>query len=201
MRTSRLEAFSDGVLAVAITIMVLALKPPDGFTFADLWRSSGGAFLANVLSFVYIGIYWNNHHHVFQLVNRVSAAVLWANLHLLFWLVLIPFTTEWMARSDLATAPTITYAANLLCAGAAYWIMEHAIIRLPEEGDRFRAAVGLDRKGLASLSMYSFAIVVALWNTAIAMALLVLVAVMWLVPDRRIERYLAGAGADHDPDH
>lgn len=193
MRTGRLEAFSDGVLAVAITIMVLALRPPDGFTFSDLWHSTGTGFLTNVLSFVYVGIYWNNHHHVFQLVERIDGAVLWANLHLLFWLVLVPFTTEWMARSDLAVAPTITYAANLLFAALAYWLMEWTIRRIPGDGEVLDAAVGVDRKALVSLGLYALAIVLAPLNTGLSLFLLVVVAVMWLIPDRRIENYLAGS--------
>lgn len=190
MGTSRMEAFSDGVLAVAITIMVLALRPPDGNTFTDLWNAAGAGFLINALSFAYVGIYWNNHHHIFQLVDRVNGAVLWANLHLLFWLVLIPFSTEWMERSRLAVAPTMTYAANLLLAAIAYWILETTIRRIPGEGQILANAVGVDKKAIASIILYALAIVVAPLSTAVSIALLVATAVLWLVPDRRIERYI-----------
>lgn len=194
MRTGRLEAFSDGVLAVAITIMVLELEAPDGFTFADLWHSSGLGFLTNVLSFVYLGIYWNNHHHLFQLVDRVDGLVLWANLHLLFWLVLLPFSTEWMARSGLEVAPTVLYAVNLLLAALAYWLLELAIRHVPGDGDTLGEVVGLDRKALASMGGYGLAIVVAPWNTTVSLVLLVGVALLWLVPDRRIERRVSAGG-------
>lgn len=185
-----MEAFSDGVLAVAITIMVLALRPPDGNSFTDLWNAVGAGFLGNALSFTYVGIYWNNHHHIFQLVDRVNGAVLWANLHLLFWLVLIPFSTEWMQQSHLAVAPTMTYAANLLLAAIAYWILETTIRRIPGEGEILAEAVGVDKKAIASIILYALAIVVAPLSTVVSIALLVATAVLWLVPDRRIERYI-----------
>lgn len=199
MRTNRLEAFSDGVLAIAITIMVLELDRPEGDTLRALWEATGVGFLAYVLSFVYIGIYWNNHHHLFQLVDQVSGPVLWANLHLLFWLSLFPFTTGWLANSDVARAPTVVYAVNLLMAGLAYFVLEQAIARLPTDGQRYRDAIGVDRKGVASMAIYIISIALAVWEPWFAVALFAVVPVMWFVPDRRIERYLASS-IDHDTD-
>lgn len=191
MGTNRLEAFSDGVLAIVITIMVLELEPPERATLDALWDTTGTSFLAYVLSFVFLGIYWNNHHHVFQLVDRVSGPVLWANLHLLFWMSLFPFTTAWMSASDLDRTPTVTYAVNLLLAAIAYWILELAVTRLPGEGQRYREAVGSRRKEQLSIALYVLSISAALWRPWIAVTLFVAVAVLWLVPDRRIERYLS----------
>lgn len=191
MRTSRLEAFSDGVLAIIITIMVLELEAPQEPTLDALWSATGPNFLAYVLSFIYIGIYWNNHHHVFQLVERVSGSVLWSNLHLLFWMSLFPFTTAWMSGSDLARTPTIIYAVNLLSAAIAYWILELTISRLPGEGQRYREAVGSGRKEWLSIVLYVVSIGVAVWEPWLAVIAFVAVAVMWLMPDRRIERYLS----------
>jgi uncharacterized membrane protein len=191
MHTSRLEAFSDGVLAIIITIMVLELRTPDGYTLQALWDATGVGFLTYVLSFVYIGIYWNNHHHVFQLVDHVSGSVMWANLHLLFWLSLYPFTTGWMAESDLARTPTAVYAVNLLLAGAAYFVLETVIMRHPVVGARYREAVGRDTKGLLSVGLYAVSIGLAMWQPKLAVVPFVAVAVLWLVPDPRIERYLA----------
>ncbi len=190
MKTSRLEAFSDGVLAIIITIMVLTLNVPYGDTLNALWKAVGAGFLAYVLSFVYVGIYWNNHHHLFQLVDRVSASVLWANLHLLFWLSLLPLTTAWMAATDLARTPTVVYAANLVMAGVAYWLLGLAITRLPGDGPRYREAVGADSKGLISVAMYLVSIGLAFVEPWLAVAIFVGVAIMWLIPDRRIQRFL-----------
>ncbi len=196
MRTSRLEAFSDGVLAIIITIMVLELEAPETATLDALWDTTGPNFLAYILSFVYVGIYWNNHHHVFQLVDRVSGPVLWANLHLLFWMSLFPFTTAWMSGSDLARTPTVIYAVNLLLAAIAYWVLELTISRLPGEGARYREAVSSRRKEGVSTVLYVLSIVLAAWEPALAVVLFVVVAVMWLMPDRRIERYLADRADD-----
>lgn len=190
MTTNRLEAFSDAVLAIAITIMVLELHAPGEPSLRALWDETGVPLLAYVLSFVYLGIYWNNHHHVFQLVDRVSGGVLWANLHLLFWLSVVPFTTNWMAESDLARTPTIVYGINLLAAGVAYYLLEVAIRRTPEIGDRYREAVGSDVKGIVSVVSYVAAIALTFVEPWLAMVPIVGVAVMWLVPDRRIERFL-----------
>lgn len=189
MHTGRLEAFSDGVLAIIITIMVLALRTPDGFTLRDLWNSTGIGLLSYVLSFVYVGIYWNNHHHIFQLVERVNGAVLWSNLHLLFWLSLVPFTTEWMARSEISATPTVLYAVNLLMASVAYWVLELAIVRLPGEGTGLADAVGkADRKAITSTGLYVVAAATAAFWPLVGLAILVGVALLWMVPDRRIER-------------
>ncbi len=190
MTTNRLEAFSDAVLAIAITIMVLELHAPEEPSLRGLWDETGVPLLAYVLSFVYLGIYWNNHHHVFQLVDRVSGTVLWANLHLLFWLSLVPFTTNWMAETDLERTPTVIYGVNLLAAGGAYYVLEIAIGRTPESGARYHDAVGSDAKGIVSMIAYLGAIAITFVEPWLAMVPIVAVAVMWLIPDRRIERYL-----------
>jgi uncharacterized membrane protein len=192
MTTNRLEAFSDAVLAIAITVMVLELHAPAEPSLQGLWEETGVPLLAYVLSFVYLGIYWNNHHHVFQLVDRVNGTVLWANLHLLFWLSLVPFTTNWMAETDLARTPTVAYGVNLLAAGVAYYVLEIAIGRMPESGARYHEAVGFDVKGIISMIAYLAAIAVTLLQPLLAMLPIVFVAVMWLIPDRRIERFLDG---------
>ena len=190
MRTNRLEAFSDGVLAIIITIMVLELHVPEGHTLHDLWDDTGVSFLTYVLSFVYVGIYWNNHHHMFQLCEKITGAVLWANLHLLFWLSLYPFSTAWMDESDLARTPTIVYGVNLLAAAIAFTILQQLIIRGPGGAD-LREAMGSDLKGKASPVLYVAGIVLAFVSPALALVPFVVVAVIWLVPDRRIEAYLA----------
>ena len=189
MRTSRLEAFSDGVLAIIITIMVLELHVPEEPTLAALGGSATG-FLTYLLSFVYIGIYWNNHHHMFHVVEHVDGTVLWANLHLLFWLSLYPFTTAWMDETDLARTPLVVYGVNLLAAAIAYYILQRAIFRTPG-GDRLREALGRDLKGKVSPLIYVTGILLAFVQPYLAVACYVAVAVIWLVPDRRVERYLA----------
>ena len=194
MRTNRLEAFSDGVLAIIITIMVLELHVPEGHTLHDLWETTGVGFLTYVLSFVYIGIYWNNHHHMFQLCGQVSGPVLWANLHLLFWLSLYPFTTRWMDESDLARTPTVVYGVNLLAAAVAYYVLEQLMMRLPD-GDRLREAVGNDLKGKLSPLLYVSGILLCFVDPRLGLVPFVAVAVIWLVPDRRIESYLAAQDA------
>jgi uncharacterized membrane protein len=194
VRTSRLEAFSDGVLAIIITIMVLEIKVPDEPTFAALGGSATG-FLTYLLSFVYIGIYWNNHHHMFQVVERINGTVLWANLHLLFWLSLYPFTTAWMDESDLARTPLVVYGINLLAAAIAYYTLQQVIYRAPG-GDRLRQALGRDLKGKVSPGIYILGIVLSFVSTWLAVACYVTVAVIWLVPDRRVERFLATLESD-----
>ena len=189
METSRLEAFSDGVLAIIITIMVLELHVPDGPRLADLADSATG-FLTYVLSFVYIGIYWNNHHHMFQLCEKITGPVLWANLHLLFWLSLYPFTTAWMDESDLAPTPTLVYGVNLLAAAIAYTILQQLIIRGPG-GAGLREAMGADVKGKLSPLLYVAGILLVFVSPVLGLLPFVAVAVMWMVPDRRIEAYLA----------
>jgi uncharacterized membrane protein len=201
MRTSRLEAFSDGVLAIIITIMVLELKVPHGETLADLREATGVGLLTYILSFVYIGIYWNNHHHMFQLTERVTAAMLWANLHLLFWLSLYPFTTAWMDETELARVPTTVYGVNLLGAAVAYVILQSRILASEGRDGPLRRALGSDLKGKVSPVLYIAGILAASaggedrpWATKVAIAFYIAVAVIWLVPDQRIERTIKEYG-------
>jgi uncharacterized membrane protein len=186
---ARLEAFSDGVFAVIITIMVLELKAPHGADWAAL-QPLVPAFLTYVLSFVFVGIYWNNHHHMLHACDRVNGAILWANLHLLFWLSLVPFVTAWMGENHFAAIPTAGYGVVLLMAGIAFNILESAIIKEQGANSKLRAAVGNDLKGKLSAVLYAIAIPLAFVNEAIADAIYVGVALMWLVPDRRIETTL-----------
>jgi len=195
MSTNRLEAFSDGVLAIVITVMVLELKVPEGEQFSDLGDSTIG-LLTYLLSFVYIGIYWSNHHHMFQICDHVDGTVLWANLHLLFWLSLYPFTTAWLDESAVARVPTIVYGVNLFAAGVAYYVLQLAIFRLPD-GQRLRAALGSDVKGRISPVLYAGGIGLAFVEPWLALVPYVAVALMWLVPDRRVERFLADERAAH----
>jgi uncharacterized membrane protein len=189
MEKGRLEAFSDGVIAVIITIMVLEMKVPVGANLTALWPLLP-VFLSYVLSFIYIGIYWNNHHHMLHATRRVNGAILWANLHLLFWLSLVPFVTGWMGGNYFAPAPTAIYGVVLLMAAIAYWILQGTIIA--EQGDTsiLATAVGSDIKGKVSQLCYAVAIPSAFFHEWISGGLYVFVALMWLVPDRRIERVL-----------
>jgi uncharacterized membrane protein len=212
VRTSRLEAFSDGVLAIIITIMVLELREPHGQTVAALWHTSGTALLSYLLSFVYVGIYWNNHHHMFQLTSRVTGGVLWANLGLLFFLSLLPFTTSWMDDTEYARAPVVVYGLDLLLAAIAYFIVQHAIIRSQGRRSALRDAVGRDIKGRVSVAVYCAGILSALFGGGgtgpgrvgiwLALGFFVMAAIMWIVPDRRIDRAVRdravqdGDGAD-----
>ena len=193
MHKGRLEAFSDGVLAIVITIMVLELRPPHGPTFHDL-TEVGTSFLTYLLSFVYIGIYWNNHHHLFQLVRGVDGAVLWANLGLLFFLSLYPFTTAWMDEEWLARTPVVLYGVNLLAAAIAYYVLQLTILR-NEGGAVLREALGRDLKGKLSPVLYVVGILTAFASPWVATLVFTAVAIMWLVPDRRVERYLAAREA------
>lgn len=186
MTKSRVEAFSDGVVAILITIMVLELRPPHEPGIGAL-RPLLPTFLAYVLSFVYLGIYWSNHHHLFQAVRRVSGAVLWANLHLLFWLSIIPFTTAWLGDTGNAQVPTAVYGAVLLMASIAYYVLVRAMLRVEGPDSPLAIAVGNDVKGRASTALYVCAIPLAFVHQIIADAIYVGVALMWLVPDRRIE--------------
>jgi len=186
MNTGRLEAFSDGVLAIILTIMVLELKVPHEPTMAALVPLAP-VFLSYVLSFVYIGIYWSNHHHLLQAARRVDGGALWANLHLLFWLSLIPFATAWMGENHFAALPVALYGAPLLFAAIAYYILTQVLIARHGEGSTLARAIGRDRKGIISMFCYAAAIALSFVAPWIACALYVLVAVMWLVPDRRIE--------------
>jgi uncharacterized membrane protein len=192
MTTSRLEAFSDGVLAIIITIMVLELHVPDEPTFHALGESTLG-LLTYLLSFVYIGIYWNNHHHMFQLVHRINGGVLWANLALLFSLSLLPFTTAWLDESHVASTPTVVYGVNLLLAAVCYYVLQLVIFRAEGEDSALKQALGSDLKGKLSPVIYVLGILLALAQPWAGLALYSLVAIIWLVPDRRIERYLAGS--------
>jgi uncharacterized membrane protein len=189
MGKNRLEAFSDGVIAILITIMVLELKVPRGETIAALVPLVP-VFFTYVLSFVYLGIYWNNHHHMLHAAQRVTGPILWANLHLLFWLSLIPFATGWMGENHFAPAPSALYGAVLLMAAIAYWILQQRIIASQGADSLLRTAVGSDWKGKLSPAVYVAAIFVSFRLPAIAQALYALVALIWLVPDRRIERVL-----------
>jgi uncharacterized membrane protein len=189
MKTSRLEAFSDGVLAIIITIMVLELKVPHATELAAL-KPMLPVLLTYVLSFIYLGIYWNNHHHLFHATKEVSGGILWANLHLLFWLSLFPFTTGWMGENHLASTPTAVYGFVLLMAAIAYYILERTIIAREGRNSLLASAVGRDWKGKVSLVLYLIAIALAFVNSWIAGGLYVFVALLWFIPDPRIEREL-----------
>ena len=187
MGKNRLEAFSDGVLAIIITIMVLELKVPHGDT-PDTLAPLAPVFMSYVLSFVYIGIYWNNHHHMLHTCTRVTGSILWANLHLLFWLSLFPFVTGWMGENHFAAMPTALYGAVLLAAAIAYWILQQAIIAAQGPNSPLKAAIGGDWKGKLSPVVYAVGILATFAWPRVAQALYILVALMWLVPDRRIEK-------------
>jgi len=197
VRTSRLEAFSDGVLAIIITIMVLELNVPEEPTLHALGESATG-FLTYGLSFVYVGIYWNNHHHMFQVVDAISGTVLWANLHLLFWLSLFPFSTAWMDETDFARTPTIVYGVNLLLAALAYTLLVQTIYRGPS-GGKLRRALGPDLKGKLSPMVYLTGILLCLVSPVVGLATYTIVAIIWLVPDRRVERFLAAESSSTGP--
>ena len=199
MRTERINAFSDGVVAILITILVLELKVPHGADLSAL-HDLLPVFLAYVLSFVVIAIYWNNHHHVLYLTDRITGGILWANLHLLFWLSLMPFVTGWMGENHFAPLPTALYGVVLLFAGVAYYILEQTIIRSQGASSRLREAVGGDRKGLISVVLYAIAIPLAFVNQLFSDTIYVLVALMWLVPDRRIEQRFEAAAEEEEED-
>ena len=190
MNKGRLEAFSDGVIAILITIMALELRPPHGSDLQAL-RELVPSFLSYMLSFVYLGIYWNNHHHMLYATDRVNGAVLWANLHLLFWLSLVPFGTAWVGQNHRAPLPTALYGALFTCAALSYTILQTTIIRQQGPGSKLAAAVGSDRKGKLSLLVYLAAIPLAFVDPAISQVLYAIIAAVWLIPDRRIERRLA----------
>ena len=187
MKTNRLEAFSDGVIAIIITIMVLEMKVPQGTDWAAL-KPLLPVFLSYVLSFAYIGIYWNNHHHLLHATRRVNGSIMWANLHLLFWQSLIPFVTRWMGENHSAALPAALYGVVLLMAAIAYLILQCAIVADQGRDSALAAAIGRDFKGKLSLACYVIAIGLAFVNQWMADALYVFVAVMWLIPDRRMER-------------
>jgi uncharacterized membrane protein len=188
----RLEAFSDGVVAIIITIMVLELRPPHD-TDLDALGPLLPVLLSYVLSFVYLGIYWNNHHHMLHSTHRVTGAILWANLHLLFWLSLIPFVTAWMGENPLASIPAALYGVVLLMAAIAYLMLQRQILRAEGPQSVLATALGRDTKGKLSMMTYALAIGVAFVHPGMAEGLYLLVALVWLIPDRRIERALAQA--------
>jgi uncharacterized membrane protein len=190
MTTGRLEAFSDGVIAIIITIMVLEMTPPKGASLQDL-RPLLPVFLSYVLTFVYVGIYWNNHHHLLHATNSVTGGILWANLHLLFWLSLFPLTTAWMGENHFKAAPTALYSGVLLMAAIAYSILQQAIIRSQGQGSILKEAIGHDWKGKLSPVLYLVAMLATLRSSWIGEAILVIAALMWFIPDTRIEKRLA----------
>ena len=192
MTKDRLEAFTDGVMAVIITIMVLELKAPHGADLAAL-QPLMPVFLTYVLSFVYLGIYWNNHHHMLHATDRINGGILWANLHLLFWLSLVPFVPACMGENHFSSWPTAVYGIVMLCAGIAYYILQTTIVRAQGPGSKLARAIGADRKGKLSPVLYAAAIPLAFVNETLSDAIYIAVALIWLVPDRRIERRL-----DHD---
>jgi len=189
MNKNRLEAFSDGVFAIIITIMVLELKVPHGTEFSSL-KPLIPIFFSYVLSFIYLGIYWNNHHHMMHTVKKVSGSVLWANLHILFWLSLIPFVTGWMGENNFAATPLALYGINLLMAAIAYYVLQTMILRIHGRDSILAKAIGRDLKGKMSPILYIIAILSTLVNDWIAGAIYVLVALIWLIPDKRIEKTL-----------
>jgi uncharacterized membrane protein len=193
MSKNRLEAFSDGMFAIIITIMVLEIKVPQGGTFQAL-APVMPVFLAYVLSFVYLGIYWNNHHHMLHTCEKVTGAILWANLHLLFWLSLIPFTTGWMGENHFAETPSTLYGVVLLMAAIAYFILQQVIIASQGPDSLLKKAIGRDWKGKVSTVLYVLAIPASFRLHWVAQGIYVLVALIWLIPDRRIERMLASQG-------
>ena len=189
MSSGRLEAFSDGVIAIIITIMVLELKVPHGKTF-DALIPLIPVLLSYVLSFVYVGIYWNNHHHMLHASHAVTGRILWANLHLLFWLSLFPVTTAWVGENHMAPAPTALYGVVLLMAAIAYWILQQLIIASQGANSILRKAVGGDWKGKVSAPLYAIGIASAFWSPRLAQAIYLLLALLWFIPDRRIENTL-----------
>ena len=194
MTKGRLEAFSDGVIAILITIMVLELKVPHGSDWEAV-RPSVPSFLTYVLSYVFLGIYWNNHHHMLHAADRINGKILWANLHLLFWLSLVPFVTGWMGENHFAALPTALYGGVLLAAALAYWILQQTIIAVQGPGSPLKTAIGNDWKGKLSPVLYVLGVVSTLQWPWVGQALYVAVALLWLVPDRRIERSLRPDGA------
>jgi uncharacterized membrane protein len=185
----RVEAFSDGVIAILITIMVLELHTPDGTSLHAL-RHELPVLLAYALSFVFLGIYWSNHHHMLAAVSRVSGGALWANLHLLFWLSLVPFSTAWMSRNHFPATPVAVYGVVLLAAAIAYYILQLALIRAQGEDSRLRIAIGTDVKGRISPLLYCLGIGLTFVDRWLGLAIYVVVALIWLVPDRRVERHI-----------
>ena len=195
MKTNRLEAFSDGVFAIIITIMVLELKVPRDPDINAL-RPLLPIFLTYLLSFIYLGIYWNNHHHLLNVCRQISAGIMWANLHLLFWLSLFPFVTGWMGENHFQSVPSALYGGVLLMAALAYYILQRLIIRLDGSESRLARAIGSDRKGKLSLVLYAIAIGISFFQPWIAGCIYITVALTWLIPDRRVEKVLDSSSTD-----
>jgi len=187
MTTNRLEAFSDGVIAIVITIMVLELKAPHDVTLKSLIPELP-VFVSYLFSFIYVGIYWNNHHHLFQATQKVNGKILWANLHLLFWLSLIPFTTSWLGENHISSTPVALYGFNLLMCAIAFFILQNAILKHHDDDFILRKAIGKDRKGKVSVLLYIIALSLSFVNTWIAIGIYILVAIIWFIPDSRIEK-------------
>lgn len=188
MGKGRLEAFSDGVLAIIITIMVLELKVPHHGEGLFVLTPLVPVFICYVLSFVYVGIYWNNHHHMMMTCEKVTGPILWANLHLLFWLSLVPFVTGWMGENNFPPVPTAVYGVVLLMSGVAYWYLQHLVIKSQGSESKLKKAIGNDWKGKASPFLYLVALILACWAPWAAFIIYACVAIMWVIPDRRIER-------------
>ena len=187
MNKGRLEAFSDGVFAIIITIMVLELRVPEGNSFEDL-KPLLPKFISYVLSFIYVAIYWNNHHHMFQIVKHVNGKVLWRNIFLLFWLSLVPFVTAWMGENNFSSAPTALYGIILAMAGGAYYFLIHSLIELHGKDSLIATSIGKDFKGKISVVIYLVGILISFFNSSISFALYCCVAFLWVIPDRRIEK-------------
>lgn len=198
MTKSRVEAFSDGVIAIIITIMVIEFRPPHETTWESL-KPLMPVLMSYILSFVFLGVYWNNHHHLFQAVKNVSGKVLWANLHLLFWLSLIPFVTAWMGENVFAASPVAAYGIVLLGAASAYWILVRSLLRHHGPDSHLAKAIGGDSKGNISLVLYLIAVATSFWLPAVSGVIYALVAAMWLIPDSRIERLLPAQENEHTP--
>jgi uncharacterized membrane protein len=190
MGKGRLEAFSDGVIAIIITIMVLEMKVPHGDTLETL-RPLFPVFLSYILSFVYVGIYWNNHHHLMHNLKRVNSTLLWANLHFLFWLSLFPFATGWVGENHFAATPSALYGFILLMAGFSYWLLQNCIVKMMGPQSALAAEIGKDVKGKLSLLLYIIGIATTFWNQWISQAIYVTVALIWLIPDPRLEKALS----------
>jgi uncharacterized membrane protein len=191
MGKNRLEAFSDGVIAIIITIMVLELKVPHGESI-DTLTPLFPVFVSYVLSFIYVGIYWNNHHHMLHTCHKATGPILWANLHFLFWLSIFPFATGWIGENHFAATPSAVYGVVLLMAAISYWLLQQLIVASQGRDSLLKKAVGVDWKGKMSLVIYAIAIPLAFWSQWVSLGLYVLVALVWLVPDRRIEHLLVG---------
>ena len=187
MGKGRLEAFSDGVLAIIITIMVLEMKVPHGNN-PEALKPLLPVFISYVLSFIYLGIYWNNHHHLMHIVHKVTGAVLWSNIHLLFWLSLVPFATAWMGENNFSTWPVVLYGVILLMAAIAYYILAHCLTSVHGKDSVLAQALGKDRKGIISIILYSIGLALTFFNSWLGFSVYVVVAAIWLIPDRRIEK-------------